>query len=292
MDLETFIVTVYCLVDDFMKQNFQDRKLRQRGFEPKLSDAEVLTMEIVGEYVGQETDKGIYQYFKRHWSHWFPDLPDRSNFLRQAANLWAVKMKLFESLQEGNAPYIQILDSFPLPVCEFIRAKRSKLFRGFAAYGKWMGETFYGFRLHLKLNVAGTITGFQIAPANCHDLALVPELTGKDTYGWTIGDKAFDSAPARQELLENQHLCLYSPLRGNRYFPLPLETCKKLNSFRRRIESVFAQFTQRFRMKRLWARDLWHLTVRITRKILAHLFAVLLNLQLGRPALSIASLVD
>lgn len=292
MDLETFIVTVYCRIDDFMKENFQDRKLRERGFKPKLSDSEAIAMEIVGEYLGHETDKDIYQYFRRHWLKLFPQLPDRSNFARQVANLWAVKMKLFESLEEGNSPYIQILDSFPLPVCEFIRAKRSKLFRGLAAYGKWMGETFYGFRLHLKLNVTGTITGFQIAPANCHDLGLVPELTQKDAHGWAIGDKAFDSAPARQELLENRHLCLYSPLRGNRYFPLPSETCEKLNSFRRRIESVFAQFTQRFRMKRLWARDLWHLTVRITRKILAHLFAVLLNLQLGRPALSIASLVD
>ncbi len=49
MDLSTFIVAVFCLVDDRLK----DRgPLPQRGPAPKLSDAEVLTIEIVGEFLG------------------------------------------------------------------------------------------------------------------------------------------------------------------------------------------------------------------------------------------------
>jgi hypothetical protein len=45
MDLSTFIVAVFNLVDDF----FEDRgPIRKRGPAPKLSDSEVVTMEIVG----------------------------------------------------------------------------------------------------------------------------------------------------------------------------------------------------------------------------------------------------
>lgn len=44
MDLNTFIVAVFCLTDDWL----EGRKVRQRGPTPKLSDAEVLTIEIVG----------------------------------------------------------------------------------------------------------------------------------------------------------------------------------------------------------------------------------------------------
>lgn len=51
MDLSPFIVTVFCLVDDWL----EGRKLRQRGPAPKLSDSEVLTMEIVGEYLSSVT---------------------------------------------------------------------------------------------------------------------------------------------------------------------------------------------------------------------------------------------
>ena len=62
MDLNTFIVAVFCLIDDRIK----DQRLHQRGPAPKLSDSEVLTMEIVGEFLGIDTDKAIYLFFPRH----------------------------------------------------------------------------------------------------------------------------------------------------------------------------------------------------------------------------------
>ena len=79
------------MIDDFIKTNIEPRSLRTRGFMPKLSDSEVITMEIVGEFLGFHTDKSIYKYFKRHWYNLFPNMPDRSNFVRQCANLWKIK---------------------------------------------------------------------------------------------------------------------------------------------------------------------------------------------------------
>jgi hypothetical protein len=55
VDLSTFIVSVFCLVDDQLK----GRCIRSCGPAPKLSDAEVLTIEVVGEFLGIDTDKGI-----------------------------------------------------------------------------------------------------------------------------------------------------------------------------------------------------------------------------------------
>src|SRR3982750_183951 len=52
MDLETLIVAVFCLVDDFVRDLCRDRRLRQRGPAPVLADSEVLTVEIVGEFLG------------------------------------------------------------------------------------------------------------------------------------------------------------------------------------------------------------------------------------------------
>ena len=62
MDLSTFIVAVFCLVDDRLK----GRRIRQRGPAPKLSDAEVLTVEIVGEFLGLDTDEAIFRHFREH----------------------------------------------------------------------------------------------------------------------------------------------------------------------------------------------------------------------------------
>jgi len=68
MDATTLLITVSCLIDDWLA----GQRLRQPGPQPILSDSEVLTIECVGEFLGIDTDKGLYQYFCRHYRDWFP----------------------------------------------------------------------------------------------------------------------------------------------------------------------------------------------------------------------------
>jgi hypothetical protein len=70
MDVTTLLITVYCLVDEWLV----GRRLRQRGPNPILSDSEVLTIECVGKFFGIDTDKGLYEHFRRHYRDWFPAL--------------------------------------------------------------------------------------------------------------------------------------------------------------------------------------------------------------------------
>ncbi len=58
MFLDEFIINVFCLVDDFYITLLQ-KPLRQRGTVPKLSDSEVITMELVGEWCGLYRDTAI-----------------------------------------------------------------------------------------------------------------------------------------------------------------------------------------------------------------------------------------
>ncbi len=134
MDLSTFIVAVFCLVDDRLK----GRSIRSRGPAPKLSDAEVLTIEIVGEFLRFDTDKALYRYFRRHYSEWFPALSEvhRTTFARQAANLWKLKEHLWQEFL-ALTPHdrgFAICDSMPLPTCLFARAHRCRRFKGEAAF--------------------------------------------------------------------------------------------------------------------------------------------------------------
>ena len=137
MDLETFIIAVFCLVDDFVRDLCRGRRLRQRGPAPILADSEVLTVEITGEFLGLDTDRGLHAYFQHHFGHLFPGLRTihRTTFLRQAANLWAVKQALWQHLATGTRhdAAIVLIDSLPVPVCRFARAHRCRSFRGLAA---------------------------------------------------------------------------------------------------------------------------------------------------------------
>ncbi|MEX0448056.1 hypothetical protein [Xenorhabdus sp. SGI246] len=128
MPQQDFIIWVFCWVEENLAELQQDTRFRSRGIPPKLSDAEVITMEVIGEFLGFSKDKGIWTYFCRHWREWFPRLGSRANFAKQAANLWVVKQKLQEKLAMLLGTFdrpVHIIDGFPLPVCGFKRAKSS-----------------------------------------------------------------------------------------------------------------------------------------------------------------------
>src|ERR687885_2065027 len=115
MDLETLITVVFCVVDDLVRDLCRGRGLRQRGPAPVLADSEVLTVEIVGEFLGLDTDRGLHAHFRRHFGHLFPGLRQvhRTTFLRQAANLWTVKETLWHRLaaMTGHDPVVALVDS-------------------------------------------------------------------------------------------------------------------------------------------------------------------------------------
>ncbi len=134
MDLETFITEVFCSTDDFVQAFCRAHKLRQRGPAPRLADSEVLTIEILGEFLGLDTDQGLFTHFRRHFSHFFPGLRHvhRTTFARQAANLWVVKQALWQHLaaRVPHDPTLVLIDSLPVPVCRFARAWRCRSFAG------------------------------------------------------------------------------------------------------------------------------------------------------------------
>src|SRR5689334_327051 len=151
MSIEDFIITVYCLVEKCLKEEFALNKLRQRGPSPGLSDGEMVTMEIVAEFLGIDTDKGAWEYFRDHWSSWFPRLGSRANFAKHAANLWVVKQRLQQGLAKQLGAFaddLHLADGFPILVCQFKRAYFSEIFRGEASYGYCASkdEKYYGFK--------------------------------------------------------------------------------------------------------------------------------------------------
>ncbi len=133
MDLDDFIVTTYCLMDETISTILGGRRLRQRGPQPILADTEMLTMEIVGEFLGYSQDQAMYQYFRRYYAHFFPALGHihRTTFVRQAANLWALKDRLWHHLvAQERADPVALVDSVPIPVCAFARARWCRRFGG------------------------------------------------------------------------------------------------------------------------------------------------------------------
>jgi len=295
MDRDEFIITVYCLVCEHYQVIKHTTPLRRGGFAPALSDEEVITMELCGEYFKLATDKELYAYFRTHYAHFFPQLTERTLFVRQAANLWQVKAAIQQRLTQVSgqaADPVQIIDTLPLPICGYTRSGRDRCCKPFADYGHCAAKKldYYGFKLGLRIARSGMITHFPLLPARPHDIRLVDDLV-EGFAGLVPADKGFIDA-FRQALLAERHgvVVVTPPRKGmtTSHNPTLLKLCARL---RKGVETVGSHLTERFAVARIRVHDLWHFHHRLIRKVLAHTVGVFVNLHLGRPPLDLDGLV-
>jgi hypothetical protein len=278
---QEFIIEVFCLVDDACRDLLGERRLRSRGFAPSLSDSEVITIELVGEFLGLDTDVAIWKYFCRHWRALFPGLGSRTTFARQAANLWVLKQMLYQrvlSMIDVSNQQVMLIDGFPMPVCAFGRAPQARCFAGEASIGYCAAKKqyYYGFKGQIVCTASGVIVGVTVAAANLTERAAMWDALPA-LEGWLIGDKGYIDRFLAQQLCQERGLRLETVrLRSNMKETRPERHLRALTSMRTLVETVISQLSQRLHIERVRARDAWHLTSRVTRKILTHTVAIAL----------------
>jgi hypothetical protein len=295
MNREDFIIHVYCLICNEYDEISREQRIRRAGFAPAFTDEEVITIEICGEYFGLNRDEAIYEHFDSYYRAYFPKLPERSLFVRQAANLWQVKMHIQQKLVSRfgqDQETVQVVDTLPMPMCVFTRSGRDRCFKPDADYGYCAAKQlyYYGFKLGLRISRLGMITHYALLPARPHDIQLLDDLLAGFT-GVALGDKGFIDAIRQQELASKRAIELLTPTRRNMALQLPPPLQRLTRRWRKLIETVGSQLAGRFAIEQIRVRDLWHLQHRIIRKVLAHTLAVVLNLQLARTPLDFHGLL-
>ena len=133
------------------------------------------------------------------------------------------------------------------------------------------------------------ITRVSVAPANAHELSVLPELL-ESTGGFAVGDRNYWSPQTREELTKSTGVELLAPYRTKKGDPASQRSAL-LSRLRYRIDTVFSQLTGRYSLKRVWAKDLWHLAGRLLRKVLSHTVAFLLNHRAGNRPLQLSQLL-
>ena len=295
MSRDYFIIMVYCLVCEHYQAVIAEHPLRRRGFPPALTDEEVITIEICGEYFGLCQDEDIFDYFRSHYQHFFPQLRQRIGFVRQAANLWAIKAMIQQRLTQISGQVtddVQIIDTIPLPVCTYTRSQRDRCFKPDADYGYCAAKDlhYYGFKLGLRISRAGMIIHYPLLPARPHDSQLLDDLIA-GFEGVVPADKAFVDGFRRENLARKRHIELVVPARKGMKTALPKWIMKTCSHWRKLVETVGSHLTERYHIAKTHAHDLWHYQHRLIRKVLSHTVCVFINLQLGRPPLHLDDLV-
>ena len=217
IDLDTFLTTVYCTVSDLYQAHYAHHKPKRRGKRPELSDEEVLTLAMVGQWQSNRSEREFGRYVAANWRSYFPRLLSQSQLNRRLRDVAGVlsalgpRIGLLLSQQLGAAVY-EVVDGVPVPLLRRCRGVRHRCFANEAALGVGGSDRdfYYGVKLLTAVNGHGVITGFVFGPANTEERWLAEAL-----FRW----RTFPDAPPPSVADLEAVLPKWRPSRGQRRGP-------------------------------------------------------------------------
>ncbi len=280
---EDFMITVYVIIDDLYHQFAPPDVINRRHVsDARLSDSEIITISICGELAGIDSENAWFSFVKRNYRHLFPKLCSRSRFNRtRRALLQTTELLRQKMISVFPVPFSKyfVIDSFPLAVCKFGRARYCHSFRGYGAdYGKCPSkkETYFGYKVHALITLEGYITAFEITPASTDDRDGLRDLVETQSNLVILGDKGYVGERLMQEMAE-KGICLMALKRSNSKTDFPKSVRQLIFKLRRRVETVFSQLSEQLNAERVLAKSFQGLCTRLVNKILAYNLCLALN---------------
>lgn len=238
---------------------------------PKLSDKELIALSLAAESLGIDSERYL---FKR-----LPDTLlgkiDRSVFNRRRRNLRfkveQIRQKIAHQVMPSDSHHI--IDSMPLEVCKFSRAKRSKVCRdsvevapnyGYCATQK---AHYFGYKFHAVCTSTGVFKAFDITQASVHDIHYLHDVKTHFSDCVLIGDRGYLSRDFQADLFEESAIRLETPQRRNQNNYMPFNPV--LRRARKRIETLYSQLCDQFMIRRNYAKSFKGFATRIASKITA-----------------------
>jgi hypothetical protein len=296
MDLDSFLVSLYVLVDDWWQERHPSSARKKPGRPALLSDPEVITLAILAQWPRFRSERDFWRFASSHLRAYFPNLCTQSQFNRRVRALEPevrVLQRAFAGeIAEPSAVY-RVLDTTLVPAIVRVRASRKGLFCGQASFGRSASKTewIYGFKVALVVDPDGVITAFGLAPAASDERPIGEALIAEDLHEAYLADKGFTGVKWERRWLEVYGaLVAATPYEDSRR--AWSKTDRRWASGKRQIiEGVICQLKDFFGLERHRAKTLGGLLARLAAKIAAYTCAQSINDSLGRPLRHLADLL-
>ena len=210
------------------------RKKASQGRKPVYTDSYIIALAVYQKQYGFKYAQQMLAVLRSLGI----EVPAASTFCTRKQQLLRQIILAVKQLcvkQEAQA-IRQHLDSKKLEVIDFARANRTKL-AGAYGYDHIHKRTFYGFRLHARVDDAGKLCHVLLRAANEHDVKVAPRLLNHLSYKIVSADKGYISQHLKRAL-DRHAVHLVTPRRSNQSPPPPAE--KRLYKNHRRVESTFS----------------------------------------------------
>jgi len=275
--LEEAVTVLFCLVDDAY-QHLSPRCDRY-GSLKRLSDSEVITLALLQQLRGVESERSFLRDAERFFAHLFPGVvglhPSSLNRRVRKLRRFLEPLRRVVLGELAGDPETLVVDSTLLAVLHPRQVGQSAGFDG-AGWARWGSFAVYGVKLHLLCATNRVPLSYELTAANAADVLLVGELlagAGLDEHGVArrlFGDLAYRSGALGEELAERGVL-------------LAAERAERRPAIRQQAEVCFAALKRTFGMGETLATTLVGLVTRIAAKMTAYTYGLYINRHLGRP---------
>ena len=275
---EDALTVLFCLIDDaYAHLNPQANSYQAIK---RLSDSEVLTLALLQQLRGVESERSFLRDAQRFFSQLFPGVVGLhpSSLHRRVRRL----RRFMEPLRRAilaelvGEPETLIVDWTLLEVVHPRQVAQSAGFEG-ASWVRWGSFALYGVKLHLLCSTNRIPLSYdELTSANVADALLVRELVAAAGLGEgdlarrLLGDLAYRSGGLAAELAE--HSVVLATEKADRRPPI-----------RQQVEVCLAALKRVFGMAETLAKTLTGLATRITAKVAAYTYGCYINRLLGRP---------
>jgi hypothetical protein len=188
MDLDSFLVSLYVLVDDWWQEHHPSPLRKKPGRPALLSDPEVITLAILAQWPRFRSERDFWRFA---WAHlkrpYFPNLCTQGQFNRRVRalefELRALRRAFAEEMAEPSTVY-RVLDTTLVPAIVRVRASRKGLFAGQASFGRSASKTewVYGFKVALVVDPKGVVSAFGLAEASSDERPIGEALIAADLH--------------------------------------------------------------------------------------------------------------
>ncbi len=294
MDLDSFLVSLYVLIDDWWKAN-RSSAPREAGRPASLSESEVLTLAILAQWPRFRSERDFWRFASWHLRGYFPNLVSQSQLNRRVRALEpemrALQRYLAQTLLQPSAVY-HIVDTTLIPVMVRVRACRGGLFAGQATFGRCRSKTewVYGFKVALCVSPEGVICAFGLAEAAADERPIGDFLVAQDRYDAYLADKGFSSVASERYCLEEYAAPVVATPQKSSRRAWPEVACRWVAGKRQIVEGVVWQLKDLFGLERHRAKTLGGLLTRLAAKVTAYICGQVLKARLGRSLCHLAGL--
>ena len=289
MDLDSFLVSLYVLVDDWWHEHHPSSSMRKKpGRQPLLSDPEVITLAILAQWPRFRSERDFWRFASSHLRPYFPHLCTQSQFNRRVRalepELRALQRALAGQIAEPSAVY-RVLDTTLVPAVVRVRASRKGLFCGQASFGRSASKTewVYGFKVALVVDPKGVVSAFFLAAASSDERPIGEALIAEDRHETYLADKGFTGVEWERHWLERYGALVAATPKNDSRRAWSKADRRWAAGKRQIIEGVICQLKDFFGLERHRAKTLGGLLRRLAAKVAAYTCAQRINDSLGRP---------